>query len=61
MTKLLKFVFVLAVALVPMSFSGCGGSTETTVVETEPLMTEDEEAEYIEETMGAGSEDTSQN
>jgi hypothetical protein len=59
MTRFLKFAFLLAVALVPVSFTGCGSSSEPTVVEVEP-MTEEAQAEYEAETMGDSS-DTSQN
>ncbi|MCO8124677.1 hypothetical protein NHH03_23260 [Stieleria sp. TO1_6] len=58
MTKL-KLVFVLAVALVPCAMIGCGGGTETTVIESEP-MTPAEEQSYDEQTSSA-ADDQSQN
>ena len=54
-----KFAFLLIVALVPFSMTGCGSGSEPTVIEAEP-MTPEEEAAYEEETMGNPS-DESQN
>lgn len=55
-----KFLLILAMAIVPVSFTGCETSSETSVVETGEEQTETEDIAYDEEAE-VDAEDDSQN
>jgi len=59
--KKFKWAVCTALFCLPVSFSGCGGSEDVSVVPASTEMTADQEAEYEAESLGSATNDQDQN
>ncbi|MCC9603854.1 hypothetical protein LOC67_25160 [Stieleria sp. JC731] len=57
----LKLVFAMSLVLSPFAITGCGNTSETTVVPADPNMDAAAEEAYEQESYGEDADDASQN